>query len=263
MLAEFWKGFCATINDAAPKIVEASQEPNGVYYVRSPDGELKKAYAEKPRHREVIDVPSLFNLVESMSSADSTRKLFLSHGNIRCLIDDQKPDCLVESVMLRLVSTGEYSWLLSAFSGRPDASRMNHKEFMMLLRTTLRHAVDPAVRSKFQSLRVTSKSDVRSESTNSKASLGREVEQAAMLGDEDIPEYFDVTCSLFRQFPDSKHEFRVYVTVDHDNGCQFILTPDEREMEAAFDAECRRIQELLESQHWNQGETPVVVRGCA
>ena len=265
MLAEFWKGFCATINNAAPTIVEPSQEPKGVYYVRLPNGELMKEFAEFPRRRLVADVPSLVRLTEDMSAANSSRKLFVADGEIRCLIDDHKPACAVEEVQMPLTKTPEFEWLFKVLgrNSSPGVYHYTHSELMLLFRTTLRDAIDPAIRSKFQSFRVTSNTDVRSETTNSKASLGREVEQAAMLGDEDIPEYFDIECSMTRQFPDSKHTFRVYVTVDHERDSQFILTPSHRHYDEALNEEWSRIEIVLNAQPWSNGAKPVFVRGSA
>lgn len=229
--------------DPQRRVVAAPGEPEGVYYVVGPDGEMKRVTAQ---------IPAFDHAAEDVATLTEVAKAWVKVFPVAVWYDRTAvqavaavPDSPPDTCTLSL----EPSAQLAKLAEWRNAGKVHvtQKEFVLALRTLFAGCWNqhPTLLDTVRKLRTQQAADVSSEVQRGKVSLGKSV-IAEMSGVGDIPERVTFEVPVFAgSAVRATAEVRMVIDPDAESGQLLVVVlPDE--IDRAFAAGEERAREMLD-----------------
>jgi hypothetical protein len=218
-------------------ILEAANEPKGIYYLVGPDGKAQIQTAAPAWHNEKLDTPAellRFAIDRSIDTIDKGA-VYYNEDTIKFVYDfEDRRDVAT----CPLIKSAAYRWL------EKPAGPMSQRDFIRLLRIQFRGCVpqDSGILNVVRNLKFNQNADAGANIQHGRESIGRSV-AAQITGEASIPEELRLNIQVFENFP-------AIVTVmcaieTHPQEQQLQLTPYPLEVRKAMDATIELIAETL------------------
>lgn len=221
-------------------------EPDHVYYLVDGDGKAERHRAEpRPRahHLERVDqVGPLVNYLAELKTTDSEPVVWYDHQGVRIICDDGDRR---DEVTLPLNLTPQIKELSEI---EESGKLFGKRDFIRLLRITLKDCLmDNVLLNYVRSVKFVGNSAVNEQIHNTRESLGRDVELAA-VNEKDCPEEVELKLRVFDD-PAVRDTWAVRCAVEIlVDDQRFRLMPYPLEIKNAIDNEVEALRKLLEEQ---------------
>jgi len=223
------------------KVLEPNAEPEGVYFIQKPTGEVEKQQAERPHRRHLVhDIPSM---IVALSVSEEPVSIFYNSQKIVGFYNDLSRR---ESVTMELGYSPQMDELASIANALPHGVDYAQADLIRWMRITMGGCVRPSVIDSVRLVRFEQSQAVDSTVQRGKASISK-TQQAELTNAQSLPESFLCTVPVFKNASlPFKADLRVMLEPDEKNS-QFTLAMVPMDFEIAANQSEDRLGELINS----------------
>lgn len=229
------------------EVINLPNEPNHIYGVVYPSGELEVVEATPPPRlvmlSSVDQIEDYHTMARTSKNSEGKDAVYFSEEGVVLLLDDSQESQRKDRVIACLKKTEEFELIENI-----EVDSFTQKEFILLLRTTLADCVTPDVNKLIAACKAVDFSSTRKGSGSvghGKESLGLDIMEEVTSRAGEIPEGINLSVRVFDdRSMTQKHTLKCLVEIDVQQGT-FQLLPLKSDLRDIMEKEMKFLQNML------------------